>query len=274
MAFANANDLHSYFVGTRFQFTYYFRSRRFVGLLIFSVLITALILFLDLHYNYSLYKSENSADFLNAYFSSDIIAYFAILAAFFGGDMVSMDLGTNTAYYTLVQPIRRSVLYIGRYTAAFFSTAVLVLIVYLGGIAGSLYLYGEVSDLILPSFGFALLYMLALISFATLFSAIFKTPSIGLVVSILFLLLVYPAVQGILSALAGINPWMFVTYVGQMIYLVYEKSYPVHAVTHTHFATIYTFNPTGNEAIIVMLGYIIVFSLISILVFTRKEIKG
>jgi len=274
MAFANANDLHSYLVGTRFQFTYYFRSRRFVGLLIFSVLITALILFLDLHYNYSLYKSENSADFLTAYFSSDITAYFAILAAFFGGDMVSMDLGTSTAYYTLVQPIRRSVLYIGRYTAAFLSTAVLVLIIYLGGIAGSLYLYGNVSDLVLPSFGFALLYMLALISFATLFSAIFKTPSIGLVVSILFLLLVYPAVQGIISALAGINPWMFVTYVGQMIYLVYEKNYTVHAVTHTRFATIYTFNPTGNEAILVMLGYIIVFSLISILVFTRKEIKG
>ncbi|PYB69072.1 ABC transporter permease [Thermoplasma sp. Kam2015] len=274
MVSIGSDDIHNYYVGTKFQFAYYFRSRRFIGLLIFSIFITVLILFLDLHYNYSVLKTENSAEFFANYFSNDIIAFFAILAAFFGGDMISMDLGTSTAFYTLVQPIRRSVLYLGRYTAAFLSTLAFVSIIYIGAIAGSLYLYGMVSNLILPSFGFALLYMLALISFATLFSAIFKTPSIGLVVSILFLILVYPAVQGILSALAGINPWMFVTYAGEMIYLVFSKNYVVYSVTHTRFAYLYTFNPTGNEAILIMIGYIIVFSLISMIVFAKKEIKG
>ena len=274
MASIGADDIRNYYVGTKFQFTYYFRSRRFIGLLIFSILITILILFLDLHYDYSALKAENSAAFLYNYLSNGIIAYFAILAAFFGGDMISMDLGTSTAFYTLVQPIKRSVLYLGRYTAAFLSTLAFVSILYIGAIAGSLYLYRTVSALILPSFGFALLYMLALISFATLFSAIFKTPSIGLVVSILFLILVYPAIQGIISALAGINPWMFVTYAGEMIYLVFSKNYVVYSVTNTQFAYLYTFNPTGDEAILIMIGYIIVFSLVSMIVFTKKEIKG
>ena len=108
MASIGADDIRNYYVGTKFQFTYYFRSRRFIGLLIFSILITILILFLDLHYDYSALKAENSAAFLYNYLSNGIIAYFAILAAFFGGDMISMDLGTSTAFYTLVQPIKRS----------------------------------------------------------------------------------------------------------------------------------------------------------------------
>ncbi len=170
--------------------------------------------------------------------------------------------------------LRRSVLYLGRYTAAFLSTAVLILIVYAGAVSGSIYLYGKVSALILSSFGFSLLYILAIISFATLFSSIFKTPSIGLVVSVLFLLIVYPALQGILSGLVGVNPWMFVTFAGQMIYLAFDSNYKTYSVTHSQFGNIYTYNPSGNEAILVMIGYIIVFSAISIIVFTRKEIKG
>ncbi|BAB59309.1 hypothetical protein [Thermoplasma volcanium GSS1] len=269
-----ANDIYSYAISSKYQFTYYIRSKRFIGLLILTIVITAALIMLDLHYKYTTLKTENSAIFFNGFLSSDLITFFAVIAAFFGGDLVSMDLGTNTAYYTLVQPIRRSVLYIGRYTSAFLASAVMVLIVYIGGMAMSLYLYGNITDITGISFALALLYMLALLSFSSLFSAIFRTPTIGLVMSIIFLIIIYPAIQGILSGLAGVNPWMFVTYAGQILYLVFEKKYTTYAVTHVGRISFYTFNPTLLESIYIMLGYIVIFLLISAAVFTYKEIKG
>ena len=101
---------NQYMISLKYQFKSYLRTKRFLGLILFTTIISIGITALMLHDEYSMLKAGTPLFYFYNYlsgFSADLVV---IIGAFFGGDIISTDTGTNAAYYTLVQPVRRSIL--------------------------------------------------------------------------------------------------------------------------------------------------------------------
>lgn len=267
-------DFSNYAVSLKYQFLFYLRSRRFLGLFLLVLIVSTAVSLLLVKYEYGILEAGDSSSFFNSYLSTFAVTLVALVAAFFGGDMASMDFGTDSAYYSLVQPIRRSTLFLGRYTAAVILTFVIILVYYIAAIFTSVYLYDSVTSEVLTSLYLVFLLTMALVAFAGFFSSIFKSPLVGIIVTVLFLVLIIPIIQGILSSFAGIEPWMFITYAGSIVSLVFLPSYPLKEVVRAHHFTTYTYNPAFSESIYIMLGYFVIFLAVTLLIFSRREIKG
>lgn len=274
----NDSDFNQFKISLKYQFLSYIRTRRFIGLAIFSLAMSILVMALMLHTEYSTLKAADSVSFFYQYLSEFTVLFTLLISAFFGGDLISTDTGTNAAYYTLVQPVRRSVLFLGRFIAAIIAAFIVIFLYFLVGILSSLYLYGTVSVLILNSLGLLVLFIAAGIAFSSLFSGIFKSPSNGIVVSILIFVLGFSIIDEILGALEGIEPLFSIYFVGEIVYLVFDNNYPTKVISSSRFGphgvTTYTFLPSIPQGIYVLLTYIILFGILSILIYTRRQIEG
>ena len=283
----NDSDFNQYMISFKYQFKSYIRTKRFLGLFIFTLIISVGITALILHDEYSMLKAGTPLFYFYNYlenFSTDLVV---IIGAFFGGDIISTDTGTNAAYYTLVQPVRRSVLFLGRYTAALISSFVIVFVYFLVGIISSFYLYSTVTPVIFESLGIVVLFLAAAISFASLFSGIFKGQSSGIIVSVLLLFIGFPIIDTFVGTIGGVDPLFSLDFAGEIMYLIFDKPYPAAKVVATggfggpgaavaaaKVSSFYTFSPTVMQGIGVLIAYIVICGIIAILLYTRRQIEG
>ncbi len=269
-------DINQYAISFKYQLLSYIRTKRFIALVIFSLAVSILVTVLTFHIEYSLLKKENSAKYMNSYLSPFFIDIVVIVAAFFGGDLISTDTGTNSAYYILVQPVKRYILFMGKYTAALISSFIIVFIYVIVGYIGSFYLYGNLTNLVGKSLLMTLLFIAGTLMLAGFFSSVFKSSTVGIIASILILIIVFPVISTVLGSLEGIDPYFLITSAGSAAYLVFQKPYPAaKVVSHVtpHIKT-YTFNPTYYQGIEVALLYLIIFSILAILIYSRRQIEG
>ena len=103
----NDSDFNQFKVSLKYQFLAYIRTKRFIGLATFSLIISIIVTAIMFHNEYSSLKAADSVSFFYQYLSGFTVMFTLLIAAFFGGDLISADTGTNAAYYTLVQPVRR-----------------------------------------------------------------------------------------------------------------------------------------------------------------------
>jgi ABC-2 type transport system permease protein len=274
----NDSDVNQYLISLKYQFKSYLRTRRFIGLLLFTIIISVGITALILHDEYSMLKAGTSLFYFYNYlsnFSTDLVV---IIGAFFGGDIISTDTGTNAAYYTLVQPVRRSVLFLGRYTAALISSFIIVLVYFLVGVGSSFYLYGKVTPVVFESLGILVLFLAAAISFAALFSGIFKGQSSGIIVSVLLLFIGFPIIDTFVGRIGGVDPLFSPNFAGKILYLVFEKHYPAaKVIVSSGFGkagVFYSFSPTIMQGIGVLIAYMVICGVIAIILYSRRQIEG
>ncbi len=263
-----------YIVSLKYQLLFYTRSRRFIGLLGLAIAISLIFTVLDIHFDYSILKSETPSSFLYGYLSSFIIYLTAIVAAFFGGDLISIDTGTQSAYYSMVQPVPRSIIVVGRYTAAFISTFIILLSYVLIGIGGSYYLYGAIASKSYLVILLLILFSAAFVAFASFFSALFKTPLTGIIITILLIIIVFPIIQSVVSDFVGYPPYMFISFGGKIVYLVLLSRYPTKSISVVHNIKIYSFLPSMYDGITILALYLIIFLALAIIIYKYREIKG
>ncbi|SMD30635.1 ABC transporter permease [Picrophilus oshimae] len=263
-----------YLTSLKYQLLFYIRSRRFIGLLGIAIAISLIFTVLDIHFDYSLLKSGTDSSFLYGYLSSFIIFLTSIVAAFFGGDLISIDTGTQSAYYSMVQPVPRSIIVLGRYTAAVISTFIILLSYVLIGLGGSYYLYGSIPSKSYLVILILLLFSAAFVAFATFFSALFKTPLTGMIITILLVIIVFPIIQDVVSDFVGYAPYMFITFGGEIVYLVLLSKYSTKSVSTIHGIKMYSFLPSFYEGIIILALYLVIFTALAIILYKYKEVKG
>ncbi len=109
------SDVSQFLVAFKYQLKSYIRTKRFIGLALFTAILAVGITALIFHVEYSTLKAGTTVLYLYNYLDDFSVDLIVIIAAFFGGDLISTDTGTNAAYYSLVQPVRRSVLFLGRH---------------------------------------------------------------------------------------------------------------------------------------------------------------
>ena len=211
---------------------------------------------------------DSSLDFYSLWWGS-FSSFLAVLSGvFFGGDAIAGEFQNKTGYFTVPNPIRRSSIYVGKYLAAFVA-ATLILLVYLAiAVANGLYYFGtNIPYQLGESFLFAWFYLLAILGFTFMFSSLFKTSSYAILVSAILLIIGFSIIQGVIEALAGIEPWFLISYGSGIIANVLTVPYPTSS---TRFG-VTTFAVTIPEGLIIIAAYFVVSAAIGLLLFERKE---
>ncbi len=265
-------DLKSTFILMKYQMLFYLKTKRFLTMLILVILMVSLTVGIDLYVGVSNIKAEylTSASFLSSGLSFVPISI-AILAGFYGGDATSIETGTNSGYFIMVQPIRKSSILLGRYLGAFILAAGTLLIefVALGGM--SQYIFGNINSNFLLSLGESLFILMAFLALAFLFSSIFKNPLIGILFSILAFILIMPIIDEVIS-IENIEPWFNLYYATNIIPAVFGPITHVTTLKRGPF-TSKAFTPYVWEANYITLIYFVLSLGLSYMIFRRKEVK-
>jgi ABC-2 type transport system permease protein len=133
-------------------------------------------------------------------------------AVFFAGDAIAGEYESKTGFLLFTNPIKRVVLWTGKYLAGFLATAALIVFTYIIITVALLVIYQEVPIEILKSFGLCLLYASAVLSVTFLFSAISKGSMGSTVMTLLFIFIVCQILESVLS-MTG-NPYWYVLSAG------------------------------------------------------------
>ncbi len=136
----------------------------------------------------------------------------AIGAVFFAGDAIAGEYESKTGFLLFINPIKRYLLWTGKYLASFIAVALLIAFSYIIISIALAAIYHQVPLETLQSFGLCLLYAAAVLSVTFLFSAISKGSMGATVMTLLFVWVICGIVESIL-AYTG-NPYWFILSAG------------------------------------------------------------
>jgi ABC-2 type transport system permease protein len=204
------------------------------------------------------------------------VGFFGDLAtlgsALLAGDAISQDF-SRQGLFTLSQPFGRTRIMLTRYISALSVSAGLALAFFvIAAVTGYAY-YGQLTPNFAEMVGFAVLYVAALVAFVMLFSALFRSPSISIIVSVLVVIIAMPIVTGVLE-LTSTEPWFLITYAADVVPSLMSTSYPQH-VTPISAGTVNVsvFIPSPLEAAAILVGYLVVSLVMIQIIYNRKELR-
>lgn len=268
MTEAMVPDLRQLAVAFRYQLQSYLRTSRFLAMVVLVMVVGgalwAVVAYL-VHVGTITQVGDASGVLASFLFFLAVIIYFS--AALLGGDAISTDFGSRTGYYTLVLPIRRRILLAGRFLAAVGATVVVALIYYLFAIGADLYFNGTVPvGPLFESIAIAVLFCAAAVALAFFFSSLLKTPAFSILFTVLMLFVFFPILSGIITSFAQTEPWFALTYSAAAI------TEPIVSMPHRVGPS--GFSPYIWEGLVIMAAYLVVFTLLSWLIYEFKEVSG
>lgn len=262
------------FIIAKYELLNYFRTRRFYILLAIGIIISALLTALVGYYRPHGLLATPLA-FYSAWWGG-AINFVAILAGiFFGGDAISGEFQNKTGYFVVGHPIRRVSIYAGKWIAALVA-AVIVFIVYTGiAVANGVYYFGPtVPDQLFEAIGLGLLYLVAVLAFTFLFSSLFKSSAMSILVTAILLLFGFSLIETLLSTFTGVEPWFIITYGGAIVGNSLTDPFPAH-VQHVPLGpgagSLVVYSASVPEGIVILLVYFVVCALLGLLLFENKE---
>ena len=257
------SDTVQFGMAFRHQVRFYLRTMRFLALLVIVLVATVGFVAATIYYHVG---GVDAGGYLGGFLGLFTI-FGLIIGAFLGGDAIAMDFGSPTGYYTLVLPVRRGTLLLGRYAAAFAASFVLILVYFVVAVSGAVYFHGvlgtpwvEVGE----SLGLASLYALGVLSVAFLFSSFFRSPATSMISTVLVLFFGLDIATGI-AAFAGVDPWFSILWAGDAISEVFPSRVRIAGTGAV---------PTVPEGIAIMLVYAVLFLVVSAFLYQYKESKG
>jgi ABC-2 type transport system permease protein len=265
-------------VGITMKYTFldYFRSRRFLILLVITLLISALLTFIVGYYRPVSFLTSDLS-FYARWWGMSVTFVIVLSAIFFGGDAISGEFQNKTGYFGVPNPIRRSSIYVGKWLAAFIAATVILVVFTAITVGNGMYYFGFTVPY---QFGLSLLlawfYLAAVLGFTFFFSSLFKSSSISILVTAILFLFAFTLIQTLVADLVQVEPWFILTYGGEIIGNILTVPYPAHTVVSTqHFGgltrTITTFSAPVPEGLAIIGLYFIITAVLGLILFERKE---
>ena len=264
-------------ISMKYTFLEYFRSRRFLILLIITLLIAALLTIIVAWRRPEGFLASNLG-FYSSWWGTSVTFVIILAGIFFGGDAISGEFQNKTGYFGIPNPVRRSSIYIGKWLSAFLAATAIMLIFTVITIANGVYYFG--SSGVPYQFGLSLLfawfYLAAVLGLTFLFSSLFKSSSISILVTVILLLFGFTLIQTLVSDLVGIEPWFVLTYGSGIIGNILNATYPpAKTVTSTVFGhrtiTTTTFAASVPQGLAIIGLYFIIMTILGLILFERKE---
>jgi len=250
-------------------------------LIIFVSVFSLLLLISELQLAQDVALPNDPVDYVGNYLTQFFGFLIIISASLFGGSIIVEDFKKQTGNL-LFPKISKTRLLIGRLTSRYTLNAICVMFYYiLIGII-TFAKYGEIPITLWASLGWALLYTFTILTFVTFMSSIMRSTSATIIVSILFLLIVFHIITMILR-FAGLTmePLFLLTYYEGIISGSLSMPNPRYAeimmptpgggdpVTFTQWLT-----PTEPAALIGMLIYTSVFLVFAYIIYQRRQSKS
>jgi ABC-2 type transport system permease protein len=261
----------------KYTFLDYFRSRRFLILLIITLLIAALLTILVAWRRPEGFLISNLG-FYSSWFGGAITFVIILSGIFFGGDAISGEFQNKTGYFGIPNPIRRSSIYVGKWLSAFLAATAILAVFTVITIANGVYYFGSSG---LPyQFGWSLLfawfYLAAVMGLTFFFSSLFKSSSISILVTIILLLFGFTLIETLVSDLVTYEPWFVLTYGSGIIGSILDATYPSHVVVTTanfghRTITTTTFYASVPQGLAIIAAYFIITAILGLILFERKE---
>lgn len=259
---------------TKYELLNFFRSRRFLILLIISLVISGILTFLVAYYGIATFAS-NALGFYSFWWGNSVVFVITINGIFFGGDAIAGEFQNKTGYFLVPNPLRRSSIYVGKYFGALIASLMIVAIYAAITIGNGFYYFGAN----LPyqygeSLLFSIIYLIAVLASTFFFSSLFKTSAMSILVTAILYLFAFNIIVAVISGLTQVEPWFIITYGSGIIGYVLTDPYPTTQ-------TIPGAGPGGRaavnyvvtipEGLIIMLVYFVVTGALGLLLFERKE---
>ena len=259
----------------KYNFLNYFRARRFYVMLAIVIIVGGLFTGLVAYYQPgTLVGTGDPLAFYSGGWGGFATFLVVLSTAFFGGDAISGEFQNRTGYFLVPNPIRRSAIYIGKWLAALAASSIILGLFALIMIANGLYYYpGSLPWGFVQSLGFAWVYLIAALSLTFAFSSLFKSSAISILMSVILLLFVFNFVELIVSAVAGVEPWFSITYGAGIVSSVLQGTYPLHVSTISAGPrfSLTTYNATIPEGLAILAAYFLIFGILGVWLFEKKE---
>ncbi|MHB1867939.1 MAG: ABC transporter permease [Nitrososphaerales archaeon] len=254
----------------------YFRSRRFLVLLIIALVIAGLLTFVVWNTGISNVATDSLGFYATWWgFSATLLVVFC--AIFFGGDAISGEFQNKTGYFLVGNPVRRSSIYVGKWIAAFIASLIVFGVFTAVTIANGIAYFGlNIPTQFGESFAFTILYLVAALGFTFFFSSVFKSSSMSIMVTVILLLFGFDLIDALATNLVHIEPWFSITYGAGIIGNVLAPTFPAH-ITSIHLRPngsgplLTSYNATIPEGIAIMVIYFAVTAILGLILFERKE---
>ncbi|MEJ5293374.1 MAG: ABC transporter permease [Candidatus Methanosuratincola sp.] len=257
---------------TKYELMNYLRTRRFYVLLgitlIMSGLLTAVV---------AIYQPAGFLTSPLGFYSSWwglAVTYILILSGiFFGGDAISGEFQNKTGYFLVVNPVKRSTIYAGKWAGAFIASLAILGVFVAVTVANGVYYFGlDVPYQFGLSLAFSVLYLISILGVTFVFSSIFKSSSISILVTAISFFFVFSLTQTLVSSLAQVEPWFLITYGAEIIGNVLKDPYPAHVVTvQLGRVTFTTYNAPILNGVAIMAGYFVVCAALGLIIFERRD---
>jgi len=219
-------------------------------------------------YDWSIPVQEFDSLFLN--FANILVI---ICATFFGADSVVGEFQNRTGYLMFPNPLKREVLFAGKFAASITAGAIVVGLFYAGVVVLSLVTAGGLDDDFATSFGFAVEYLLAAMAIAYLISSVLKGSTGATVLTFFMFIMILPIVDSV-SIFSGVKIEGSVTFAAGVIVYILSDPYPVDSSQSVAGFTFSNFYPDPALAAITMFVYAAAALLIALLLFKRKQLAG
>lgn len=257
---------------TKYTFLDYFRSRRFLVLVVITALI-GILLTAAIGYYLPQALIADSLSFYSKWWGNITTFVIILTGIFFGGDAISGEFQNKTGYFSIPNPIRRSSIYVGKFLAALIASTLILAIFTVITIGNGLYYFPSG----IPSqFGESLLfswsYLVAVLGFTFFFSSVFKSSAISILVTVILFLFGFNIIDVVVSAFAHVEPWFILTYGAAILSSVFTVPYPPHVNTiNAGPITLTTYVATIPEGLAIMILYFAVTIVLGLVFFERKE---
>lgn len=266
------SDLQQIGVTTRYEMERHFRSRGFFGIMglitLVITLMTAIRPLLGLDF------PGDPVSFIGDYTTwVQIIVLIGAVAVASGA--LSSEFEKRTGLLMFPQPVKRTTFLAGKYLSGVIVMALALGVYYLAVGILSLAIAGGVPGAIVVSYGFALLYGMAVCAVAMLYSSVLKTNTASIVATVLTFLMVMTLVTQLLS-MSNIDPFFMSTNAGDAVSYSLQSPYP-ETYTTTSYAhdgsamTSTTYIPTEPLAALVLLAYVAISLVLANVLFKRRQ---
>ncbi|MBM4237391.1 MAG: ABC transporter permease [Euryarchaeota archaeon] len=269
------SDLNQVITVTRYEILKHLRSKRLFGIFALELLLIAVIMVVPPALGRD-YPSD-PAEF-SQLFTQGVWILIIVGATLFSGDALVAEFQGRTGYLIFPNPVRRRVIFAGKFFASIGIVAVALGAYY--GVSSILVfaVVGSLSNLTLSSFGLALLFSVAACSIGFLISSVMKGSTGALVLTFATFFPILMILDNILT-FARVKPDFSINFAAGAIGYVMESPYPTDIVRpfplpgDPSFEIAYYY-PEIGIATLVALAYIVATLVLSLFFFSRREMSA
>lgn len=264
------SDFYDTYLSTKFELRKHYRRNRIQMAVLLALVLASIFYIVPTIWDISIAESAGEFALINLSFVSLLVI---IAGALFAGDIISSEFENRTSLILFPTPQDRNSIFVGKYIASVLSTLLVLTIYYIVTAVEIQYVYGisSISTEFLKSYLFSIVYMCGAVSLIFFLSSILERAITSTLLGFFSLLMIMPIIEQVLK-LVEVEPWFLITYYDDFITDV------LAVAQSTNFggppsAFITPFTPDFNTGIIVILGYTMIFFLMSLVFADRRRVE-